>query len=129
MEGIETLKDLNRFNTAPSLDSHQKKSFLFEISRKIVNSDWVTIGIMATSDKEAIYSLKSITNRFNKIKFNDFDQLQASGDVFLKANQKTGKVYLRSDNGLGNGILVTCQYDDPSLISATYGPFPLSFFH
>ena len=46
----------------------------------------------------------------------------------MKGNQKTGEVYIRSEYGLGEGILLTCQYDDPTRNSLTYGPFPLSFF-
>ena len=46
----------------------------------------------------------------------------------MKGNQKTGEVYIRTEYGLGEGILLTCQYDDPSKNSMTYGPFPLSFF-
>ena len=48
--------------------------------------------------------------------------------VFMKGNQKTGDVYIRSEYGLGEGILLTCQYNDLNRNSITYGPFPLSFF-
>ena len=129
MDQINTLKDLNQYKTAPLLNPYQKKRLLNEISLRIEHSDWITVGIMASSDNEAISTLESITYKFSKIRFNDFDTLEAIGSVFLKANQRNGCVYLRSENGLGTGILVTCQYDDPSLISSTYGPFPLSFFH
>ena len=46
----------------------------------------------------------------------------------LKYNQKTGHVFVRSENGLGEGILLTCQYDHESKNSSTFGPFPLDFF-
>ena len=47
---------------------------------------------------------------------------------FLKANQKTGNVFVRSENGLGEGILITCQYDEGVKESNTFGPLPLNFF-
>ena len=48
--------------------------------------------------------------------------------VFLKGNEKTGNVYVRSEHGLGEGILLTCQYDEDSKESSTFGPLPLNFF-
>ena len=56
------------------------------------------------------------------------DSLHADGSVFLKGNQKTGNVYMRSENGLGEGILITCQYEKDSSESFTFGPLPLDFF-
>ena len=37
-------------------------------------------------------------------------------------------IFIRSENGLGEGILLTCQYDNESYESSTVGPFPLDFF-
>ena len=48
--------------------------------------------------------------------------------VFFKANQKTGNVFIRSENGLGEGILLTCQYNEDPHESNTFGPLPLDFF-
>ena len=53
---------------------------------------------------------------------------QIYGSVFLKANQKTGNVLIRSENGLGEGILITCQYDNNASEANTFGPLPLDFF-
>ena len=83
---------------------------------------------MASSDYEAIKTLNSISKKYSSIKFTDLDSLHADGSVFLKANQKTGNVFIRSENGLGEGVLLTCQYDIDSLESLTYGPLPLDFF-
>ena len=84
---------------------------------------------MAKSDEDAKKTLNSIIQKFNFKSFKVFDDINAIGNVFLKANQKTGEVYIRSENGLGEGILLTCQYDDLSIHSQTYGPFPLNFFY
>ena len=83
---------------------------------------------MAHSDLDAIKALQSISKKYTLIKFRDLDLLRADGNVFLKANQKTGNVLIRSENGLGEGILLTCQYDNDAGQSNTFGPLPLRFF-
>ena len=88
----------------------------------------MTIGIMASYDYEAIEALKSISRKYTSIKFANIDSLHADGSVFLKANQKSGNIYIRSEGGLGEGILLTCQYNEDYEKSRTYGPLPLDFF-
>ena len=125
---INELIDLNNFKTAPVLDLDQIQKLTMELETKIVNSDWLTIGVMAKSDSEAKIALKTIIQKYSFDNFINFENLKASGNVFMKGNQKTGEVYIRSEYGLGEGILLTCQYDEPSKDSMTYGPFPLKFF-
>ena len=125
---INKLVDLKSLRTAPQLNKIQTKKLLEELELNIFNSDWITIGIMARSDFDAVEALKSILNKYSSIKFLDLDTLYANGSVFLKANQKTGNVFIRSENGLGEGILLTCQYDEDSEKSRTFGPLPLDFF-
>ena len=125
---IKKLVDLNSLRTAPQLSSSQVKQLLEELETNILNDDWLTIGIMATSDIKAIEALKLISKKYSSIKFTDLDSLHADGSVFLIGNQKTGNVLIRSENGLGEGILLTCQYDEESGESSTFGPFPLDFF-
>ena len=125
---INELIDLNNFKTAPVLDLDQIQKLTMELETKIVNSDWLTIGVMAKSDSEAKIALKTIIQKYSFDNFINFENLKASGNVFMKGNQKTGEVYIRPEYGLGEGILLTCQYNDPSQNSLTYGPFPLSFF-
>ena len=126
---INKLADLNSLRIAPLLSDIQVKKLLKELETNIFNADWITIGIMTTSDTEAIETLKSISKRFSSIKFDNLDSLHAEGSVFLKANQKTGNVFVRSENGLGDGILITCQFDDDLEKSNTFGPLPLDFFY
>ena len=83
---------------------------------------------MAPSDTKAIEALQSISNKYSSIKFGNLDSLHADGSVFLKGNQKTGNVFVRSENGLGEGILITCQYEKDSSESFTFGPLPLDSF-
>jgi len=125
---INKLVDLNNLRTAPELSDNQEKKLLKELEANILNADWITIGIMARFDVRAIEALQSISKKYSSIKFENLDSLHADGSVFLKGNQKTGNVYIRSENGLGEGILITCQYDEDAKESSTFGPFPLDFF-
>ena len=125
---INKLVDLNNLRTAPQLSNVQEKKLIEELEANIFNADWITIGIMAPSDNKAIEALQSISKKYSSIKFGNLGSLHADGSVFLKANQKTGNVFVRSENCLGEGILITCQYDEYSKISNTFGPLPLDFF-
>ena len=125
---INNLVDLNGLRTAPELSNRQIKKILEDLDANILNADWITIGIMASCDTKAIEALQSITEKYSSIKFVNLDSLHADGSVFLKGNQKTGNVFIRSENGLGQGILLTCQYDHESRESSTFGPLPLDFF-
>ena len=125
---INKLVDLNNLRTAPQLSNSQEKKLLEELETNIFNADWLTIGIMAPNDIKAIEALQSISKKYSSIKFGNLGSLHADGGVFLKANQKTSNVFVRSENGLGEGILITCQYDEEAKPSDTFGPLPLDFF-
>ena len=125
---INKLLDLNNLRTAPKLSNIQLKKLSEELETNILKADWVTIGIMAPCDRKAIETLQSISKQYSSIKFSNLDTLQADGSVFLKGNQKNGNVFVRSENGLGEGILITCQYDEDVEESNTFGPLPLDFF-
>ena len=122
---INNLIDLNNLRSAPYLNKRQINKLLDELEANIINADWITIGIMAPSDFNAVAALKSISS----LQFRDLESLHASGSVFLKGNQKTGNVSIRSENGIGEGILLTCQYDYEFKESSTFGPLPLDFFN
>ena len=126
---INKLVDLISLRNAPQLSNKQVKKLSDELEQNIFNADWITIGIMAPSDIRAIEVLKSITKKYSSIKFLYLDSLHADGSVFLKGNQKTGNVFVRSENLLGEGVLITCQYDKEAEESNTFGPLPLDFFH
>ena len=126
---INKLVDLNNLRTAPQLSNIQEKKLLKELEANIFNADWITIGIMAPSDNKAIEALQSISKKYFSInKFGNLSTLHANGEVFLKANQKTSNVFVRSENGLGEGILITCQFNEDFRESNTFGPLPLDFF-
>ena len=125
---INYLVDLNSLRSAPQLSKSQRKRFSEELEANILNADWITVGIMASHDYIAIEALQSISKKYSLIKFSGYDSLRAEGRVFLKGNQKTGNVYIRSEKGLGEGILLTCQYEIDFAESSTFGPLPLDFF-
>jgi len=125
---INKLVDLNSFRVAPKLNDSQVKKLFGELESNISKADWMTIGIMAPSDIKAVKALQSISKKYPSIKFGNISSLHADGAVFLKANQKTSNVFVRSENGLGEGILITCQYDEGAKESNTFGPMPLDFF-
>ena len=125
---INKLVDLNNLRTAPQLSNVEGKKLLAELEANIFKADWITIGIMAPSNNKAIEALQTISKKYSSIKFENLASLNADGGVFLKANQKTSNVFVRSENGLGEGILITCQYDEGSKESNTFGPLPLEFF-
>ena len=125
---INSLSDLDSLRSAPKLSKRQMKKLFEELEKNILNADWITVGIMAPTDVDAIAALRLISNKYPSIKFRDLNSIHAKGNVFLKGNQKTGNVFIRSENGLGEGILLTCQYDEDSKVSNTFGPLPLDFF-
>ena len=125
---IKKLIDLNSLRVAPKLSNSQAKKLFEELEANISKADWITIGIMAPSDIKALEALQSISKKYSSIKFGNLDPLHANGSVFLKANQKTGNVFVRSENGLGEGIIITCQNDENASDSNTFGPLPLDFF-
>ena len=125
---INSLFDLDSLRSAPQLCKRQMKKLFEELETNILDADWITIGIMAPTDVDAVAALRSISNKYPSIKFRDLNSIHANGNVFLKGNQKTGNVFIRSEKGLGEGILLTCQYDEDSKESYTYGPLPLDFF-
>ena len=126
---IDKLVDLNCLRTAPLLSNIQVKKLSEELKTNIFIADWITIGIMAPSDTKAIETLQSFSKKYSSIKFDNLDSLHADGSVFLKGNQKTGNVFVRSENLLGEGVLITCQHDEDQAESNTFGPLPLDFFH
>ena len=57
---INKLVDLNSLRTAPKLTNIQVKELLEELDANILNADWITIGIMANSNFDAIEALSLI---------------------------------------------------------------------
>ena len=74
---IDRLLDLNSLRSAPRLNKRQIKKLMEELGANINNADWLTIGIMAHSDFDAIAALKSISKKYSSLNFRDLDSLKA----------------------------------------------------
>ena len=125
---ICNLADLDKLRSAPKLNKKQSKELLNELKTILKKSDWVTIGIMSPSLKKGLDAIRSIEKTFAYNEMKCITLPNSDGPIFLKANQKTGEIHARIEFGLGEGILISCQNDDNSLISKTIGPLPLDFF-
>ncbi len=125
---IQSLSDLVKFRSAPKLDKIQEARFSKELSAFIDKSDWFTIGIMAESKSLAISILREIEHHFQWTEMKIVSEPNQDGPVFLKANQKTGEVYIRIEYGLGEGILLGCHHDIDGKDIDMLGPLPLDFF-
>ncbi len=122
------LEDLDKLRSAPKLNKKQSKILYNELTNIIRESDWITIGVMSPSLKKGINAVRKIEEKFQYKKMRCVTLPNSDGPIFLKANQKTGEIHSRIEFGLGEGILISCQNDDDSLITKTVGPFPLDFF-
>ena len=125
---IYLLKDLNRLRTAPILNAKQKYALFKEIKPLIVDSDWLTIGIMAPSLEEGINAAREVEQKLNLHKMKIVTMPKVEGPIYLKANQNTGEIHARIEFGLGEGILVGTHFNELSLDTKIFGPFPLDFF-
>ena len=125
---IKFLKDLRNLRSAPNLEADQYKSLLEELSGYLDAADWFTVGIMAPSSKLAIFVLREMESSLNWTAMKVVDKPSDNGPVFLKANQKTGDIYVRIEHGLGEGILISTHDEDLQKDADTFGPLPLDFF-
>ncbi len=125
---INSLNDLRNFRSAPLLDKNQKSKLLQELDSYLNDADWFTIGIMAPSFNRAILVLKEIEDYFSWSSMKIVTRPKGDGPVFLKANQNTGDIHIRIEYGLGEGVLLGCQYNNKQELANTLGPFPLYLF-
>ena len=125
---IYKLEDLDKLRSAPKLNKKQSKKLLEDLRHIITKSDWITIGIMSPSLKKGINAIRRIEEKFQYNKMKCVTLPNSDGPIFLKANQKTGEIHARIEFGLGEGILISCQNYDDSMMTKTIGPFPLDFF-
>ena len=128
---IQGLSDLRGLRSAPSLTPEQQLLLQKELRQRLAACDWCTIGIMAPSSDAALACLRSFEQALGWpwLGLNDPDASRPILEpVFLKGHQRTGKVALRAEAGLGEGVLVTGHSDTDPDVEDTWGPFPLDFF-
>ena len=126
---ISKLEDLEKLRSSPSLNKEQSRLLLNEVKDHIHKADWLTIGIMSPTLQKAINAIRMIELKFHFNKMKCITLPNTEAPVFLKANQMTGEIHARTEYGLGEGILITCQNHDNSISSKTLGPLPLDFFN
>ena len=126
---INKLEDLDKLRSAPILNKKQSEILLNQVENIVKKADWVTIGVMSPTLERGIYSVRRIEEKFKYNKMKCITLPKSNGPIFLKANQKTGEIHARIEQGLGEGILISCHNDDNSLTAKTIGPFPLDFFN
>ena len=125
---IGSIDDLKSLRTAPVLDKKQSNLLFDELLVYLKQADWFTVGIMASSTNNAILTLREMEACFGWKAMKVIEKPNDGGPVFLKANQRTGEIYVRIEFGLGEGILISCQHDNENENTNTFGPFPLDFF-
>ena len=125
---FKNLKSLNKLRSAPELDCRQSRFLKEELFSYMETADWFTIGIMAPSPNLAICVLREMESCFDWPIMNLVTPISLDGPVFLKANQNTQDIHMRIEHGLGEGVLLSCQYYDEKKDTDTFGPFPLNFF-
>ena len=125
---ITSLNDLRMNRSAPELDSSQEQILKKELFECMEKADWFTVGIMSPNYKLAINILKEMESQFNWPPMKVASHPNDEGPVFLKANQRTGVFHARIEYGLGEGILLSCQYNLENKDAETLGPLPLDFF-
>ena len=126
---INSLVDLNKLRSAPDLNIKEKAKLSLELSKYIEDTDWFTVGIMSKSEAIAISTLRGIENYLNWTKMKLITTPNKEGAVYLKANQKTGDIHVRLEDGLGEGILLGCHYYNDEKNVNVIGPLPLNFFY
>ena len=126
---ISRLEDLDKLRSAPSLNEKQLKILFNQAKQIIYKADWLTIGVMSPSLKKGIDAIRRIEEKFKYSEMKCVTLPSNNGPIFLKANQKTGEIHARIENGLGEGILISCHTYDTSSNARTIGPFPLDFFN
>lgn len=127
-----TLERLRGLRTAPTLSEEQRQQLQQELLQLMALCQWFTVGVMAPGEAEAVAALRALESALG------WSALAAAGEpdiaiapghsVFLKGNQRNGTYFLRQEDGLGQGLLITGHHSENPAVQATWGPLPLKFF-
>ena len=127
---VVCLDDLRGHRTAPPLTDVQRQKLQEELRQRVGACEWCTIGVMAPGSEAAQAALVSFQQALGWEPFEESSVGAdlSSGSVFLKGHQRTGKVWVRHEAGLGEGVLVSGHSESNSDVEDTWGPLPLDFF-
>jgi hypothetical protein len=131
-DSLASLQGLCGLRTAPELSAEQARGLRVELDRQIAACEWFTIGVMAPSAAEAVSALRAaeVALGWRPLELDPAGAAPEAiaGPVFLKGNQNTGRFLVRSEAGLGQGILLTGHNAVDPTAENTWGPLPLHFF-
>lgn len=127
---VVCLDDLRGHRTAPPLTHGQRQLLQQELRQRVGACEWCTIGVMAPASEAAQAALLSFQQSLG---WQPFEEASVAGElstgpVFLKGHQRTGKVWVRQEAGLGEGVLVSGHSEAHPDREDTWGPLPLDFF-
>jgi hypothetical protein len=125
---IQRISDLTPLRSAPSLSAEQTSVLRAELAREMGAYSWFTVGVMAASAAEALRSLRQLETACGWEPMRLEGECKAEDGVFLKANQSSGMVRIRAEQGLGEGILISGHQQEQGVAGPTWGPFPLDLF-
>ena len=123
-----TLRDLRGLRQAPTLSGDDQRSLRRELDAAIASCDWFTIGVMAPSAEQAVLSLRQCEAALGWTPLAETQEPRPAGPVFLKGNQRSGGLLIRTEEGLGTGLLISGHADGRDDAGDTWGPLPLDFF-
>ena len=125
---INGLADLNRLRSAPPLSAIERKNLKTELIAEMSHFAWFTVGIMASSSIEAMTCLRDLELAMGWPSMQLADETRIDSGVFLKANQSTGCIRIRAEEGLGQGFLLSGHQVESQHSGPTWGPLPLDLF-
>ena len=125
---ITGLADLNRLRSAPPLSSLERENLKTELIAEMNHFAWFTVGIMASSSTEAMTCLRDLELAMGWPSMQLEDKTRIDSGVFLKANQSTGCIRIRAEEGLGQGFLLSGHQVESQHSGPTWGPLPLDLF-
>jgi hypothetical protein len=130
-QGPITLASLRGLRQAPSLDPDQRRDLLEELSLRMARCTWFTIGVMAADREAAVACLRQLEHCQGfppLVEDRATEDGPGRGPVFLKGNQRSGNFRIRSESGVGEGLLITGHNPDNADAEDTWGPLPLDLF-
>lgn len=123
-----TLRDLRSLRQAPAISPENQRSLRQELEAALASCDWFTIGVMAPDASRALRALRQCERALGWEPLAECDDPLPDGPVFLKGNQRSGGLLIRSEAGLGEGLLISGHSEGTADAGDTWGPLPLDFF-
>lgn len=127
-----TLTSLRGLRTAPELSVAERSMLRQELQAAMAPCAWFTIGVMAPSGSLALDTLRQVETALGWPALESqgpaLEELEDGLTVFLKGNQRLGGFGIRSEAGLGQGVLITGHQSADPRQEDTWGPLPLDLF-